>query len=64
MATRGMWWRRSGNPDRRQEKLISVKGRDIGVFNVKGEYFALPNRCPHPGGPLCRGKHHRSRGGR
>jgi nitrite reductase/ring-hydroxylating ferredoxin subunit len=39
-----------------KSKLISVKGRDIGVFNVKGEYFAMANRCPHQGGPLCRGK--------
>jgi nitrite reductase/ring-hydroxylating ferredoxin subunit len=39
-----------------KSKLITVKGRDIGVFNVKGEYFAMANRCPHQGGPLCRGK--------
>jgi nitrite reductase/ring-hydroxylating ferredoxin subunit len=37
-------------------KLVSVKGREIGVFNVKGEFFALANRCPHQGGSLCRGK--------
>ena len=36
-------------------KLVTVKGRDIGVFNVKGEYFALANRCPHAGGTLCQG---------
>ena len=36
-------------------KLVTVKGRDIGVFNIKGEYFALANRCPHAGGPLCQG---------
>jgi 3-phenylpropionate/trans-cinnamate dioxygenase ferredoxin subunit len=39
-----------------KNKLVSVKGRDIGVFNVKGEFFALADRCPHQGGPLCRGK--------
>ena len=39
-----------------KSKLITVKGRDIGVFNVKGEYFAMANKCPHQGGPLCRGK--------
>ena len=32
-----------------------VGGRSIGVFNVDGEYFALRNRCPHQGGPLCEG---------
>ncbi len=36
-------------------KIIDVGGRSIGVFNVGGEYFALRNRCPHQGGPLCTG---------
>ena len=36
--------------------IIEVKGRTIGVFNVDGEFFALRNRCPHQGGPLCAGK--------
>ena len=26
------------------------------MFNVAGEYFALVNRCPHEGAPLCRGR--------
>jgi 3-phenylpropionate/trans-cinnamate dioxygenase ferredoxin subunit len=37
-------------------KLVEVAGRSIGVFNVGGEFFALRNRCPHQGGPLCEGK--------
>ncbi len=37
-------------------KQVTVAGRDIGIFNVKGEFFALANRCPHQGGPLCRGR--------
>jgi len=37
-------------------KLIDVNGRKIVVFNVKGEYFALFNRCPHEGGSLFHGK--------
>ena len=36
-------------------KIVEVAGRSIGVFNVAGEFFALRNRCPHQGGPLCRG---------
>ena len=36
-------------------KIVDVAGRSIGVFNVKGEYFAVLNRCPHQGGPLCLG---------
>jgi nitrite reductase/ring-hydroxylating ferredoxin subunit len=37
-------------------KVIVVNGREIGVFNVNGEYFAVLNRCPHQGGPLCSGR--------
>jgi nitrite reductase/ring-hydroxylating ferredoxin subunit len=37
-------------------KLVSVRGREIGVFNVKGDYYALLNRCPHAGASLCRGR--------
>ena len=37
-------------------RVVNVKGREIGIFNVKGEYFALANRCPHAGGPLCEGR--------
>ena len=39
-----------------QCKIVHVNGREIGVFNLNGEYFALANRCPHEGGPLCQGK--------
>lgn len=35
--------------------IAHVSGRSIGVFNVAGKYFAIRNRCPHQGGPLCRG---------
>jgi 3-phenylpropionate/trans-cinnamate dioxygenase ferredoxin subunit len=39
-------------------KIVDVDGRSIGVFNVRGEYFAVLNRCPHQGGPLCTGLTH------
>jgi len=35
--------------------LVSVDGREIGVFNIRGKYYALPNICIHQSGPLCRG---------
>ncbi|MGH2534597.1 MAG: Rieske (2Fe-2S) protein [Thermomicrobiales bacterium] len=38
-----------------ERKIVEVAGRSIGVFNVDGAYFALRNRCPHQGGPLCQG---------
>jgi nitrite reductase/ring-hydroxylating ferredoxin subunit len=37
-------------------KLVTAAGREIGIFNLGGAYFALANRCPHAGGPLCAGK--------
>jgi 3-phenylpropionate/trans-cinnamate dioxygenase ferredoxin subunit len=36
-------------------KIVTALGREIGVFNIGGEYFALSNRCPHKGAELCRG---------
>lgn len=36
-------------------KLVDVSGRDVAVFNLSGEFFALANKCPHRGGPLCKG---------
>lgn len=35
--------------------LVEVKGRPIVIFNIKGEFFALFNRCPHEGGSLAKG---------
>ncbi|HET6449588.1 MAG TPA: Rieske 2Fe-2S domain-containing protein [Conexibacter sp.] len=37
-------------------RVVEVDGRAIGVFNVKGELFGLPNICPHQTGPVCAGK--------
>jgi len=39
-----------------ERKIVEVAGRSIGVFNVGGEFFALRNRCPHQGGPMCTGR--------
>lgn len=36
-------------------RIARIAGRSIGVFNVNGELFAIRNRCPHQGGPLCLG---------
>src|SRR3978361_1478951 len=33
-------------------KVVDVDGRDVVVFHVNGEFFALLNRCPHAGAPL------------
>ena len=37
-------------------KIVKIKGKSIGVFNLDGEFFALRNICPHQGAELCKGK--------
>jgi 3-phenylpropionate/trans-cinnamate dioxygenase ferredoxin subunit len=37
-------------------KIVTVRGREIGVFNVGGDFHGLINRCPHQGAELCRGE--------
>lgn len=32
-----------------------VPGPGIGVFNVAGRFYAVRNKCPHMGAPLCQG---------
>lgn len=39
-----------------QRLLVKVEGREVGIFNVDGEYFAIGNRCPHNGAALCKGR--------
>ena len=39
-----------------QRKIVEIDGISVGVFNVKGRFYALRNRCPHQGGPLCDGR--------
>ncbi len=35
---------------------MQAGGREIGVFNVDGRFYGLPNLCPHQTGPLCEGR--------
>ncbi len=39
-----------------QRKIVTINRREIGVFNVQGEFYALRNLCPHRSGPLCSGR--------
>jgi nitrite reductase/ring-hydroxylating ferredoxin subunit len=39
-----------------ERKLVTVNGVEIGVFNVGGDFVALPNLCVHQWGPLCAGR--------
>jgi len=36
-------------------KLVNVEGREMGIFNVRGNFYAIPNACFHQNGPLCLG---------
>ena len=39
-----------------EQRVVRVGGREIGVFNVSGALYGLPNVCPHQTGPLCEGR--------
>lgn len=37
-------------------RLVTLlQGREIAVFNIKGEYYAYTNWCAHQSGPVCEG---------
>jgi len=39
------------------EVMITEAGNiEVGVYNIEGEYYALHNKCPHRGAPLCEGR--------
>ena len=35
-----------------ENKVVSVDGKDVALFNVNGEFFAINNVCTHRGGSL------------
>lgn len=37
------------------KKLVSVGGREVGIFNIDNQFYGLINRCLHQGAPLCEG---------
>ncbi|MBI1909179.1 MAG: Rieske 2Fe-2S domain-containing protein [Deltaproteobacteria bacterium] len=36
-------------------RVVEVKGKQIALFNVNGQFCAIQNNCPHRGGPLGEG---------
>jgi nitrite reductase/ring-hydroxylating ferredoxin subunit len=38
------------------KKIVAVGDLEVGVFHLKGEFFAWHNTCPHQGGPVCQGR--------
>ena len=37
-------------------KLVTIGTREIALFNIDGEFFAVLDRCPHQKGSLCKGQ--------
>jgi len=47
---------RTGDVPEGGRLLVEVDGREVGIFNIGGKFYALLNRCPHRAGPLCQGE--------
>ena len=50
-----MWWRRAEELPAGARRVIRAGKLEVGVFNVDGRLYALPNVCAHQFGPLCEG---------
>ena len=37
-------------------KIVRVEGREVGIFNLDGCFYALKNICAHQGARVCLGK--------
>lgn len=35
--------------------IVQAAGKEIGIYRIDGQYYALLNYCPHQGAPLCAG---------
>jgi len=38
-----------------RQKIVEAQGKEIALFNVDGQIYALDNTCPHAGFPLGEG---------
>jgi 3-phenylpropionate/trans-cinnamate dioxygenase ferredoxin subunit len=37
-------------------KIVKLEGREVGIFNLGGRFYALKNVCRHQGARVCLGK--------
>jgi nitrite reductase/ring-hydroxylating ferredoxin subunit len=37
-------------------KIVRIAGRQVGLFNLDGTFYALKNVCPHQGARVCLGR--------
>ena len=42
-------------PSEGHVRMVEIDGHRIGIYRVEGAFFALADRCPHRGAPLCAG---------
>ena len=38
-----------------QHRVFEISGRSIVIYNIRGEYYAILNYCPHQGAEICKG---------
>jgi len=43
------------NEERKTVILVELNGAEVAVFNIDGEFYALPDVCTHDGGTLADG---------
>ena len=55
MASRKYVVGRASDVAEGERLIVSVNNRSIGIFNVDGKFYGLPNSCPHKGAEMCRG---------
>jgi nitrite reductase (NADH) small subunit len=37
-------------------RMLDVGGHRVGLYRLEGAFYALADRCPHRGAPLCSGR--------
>lgn len=38
-----------------RRKTVQIEGREVAIFKIADEFYAIGNECPHHGAPLCEG---------
>ena len=38
-----------------KSQMVEIESQIIALFNVRGQFYAMQNACPHRGGPLVEG---------
>lgn len=44
-----------GEFESESRRLVDVRGVELGVFRIDGEFHAVLNNCPHQNGPVAEG---------